>query len=163
LYLLYYSYYSYYFFLLKQPIIQIRAKLVSIVGNVRRLYLYAQTCSLQEYATIAAWKNDLTNVERRVDVFVELVRKEDFNDKISIQDLQRALGQVENLTSYVPFFLVFWLKKKSLLVQSPLHRQHLVTPERRNCSCMVSCLNVEPTAYSSSCATSLDVSSAEHL
>ncbi|KAF9353188.1 hypothetical protein BGX26_009024 [Mortierella sp. AD094] len=85
------------------PICEVRQKLTWFGDMAKRFISYIEGCPVEVFTKMGQVYHDLVGTERRLNNWVELLRKEELKESDCIVDLQRAISQLDHLTeTYLP-------------------------------------------------------------
>ncbi|ORZ05753.1 dynein associated protein-domain-containing protein [Lobosporangium transversale] len=76
---------------------EVRQKLTWLGDMARRFVSYIEGCSVEVFAKMGQVYHDLVGTERRLNAWVEQLRKEELRESDCIVDLQRAIAQMDHL------------------------------------------------------------------
>ncbi|KAF9407583.1 hypothetical protein BGZ94_002642, partial [Podila epigama] len=79
------------------PICEMRQKLAWFGDMAKRFISYIEGCSVEVFAKMGQVYHDLVGTERRLNTWMELLRKEELKESDCIVDLQRAIAQLDHL------------------------------------------------------------------
>ncbi|KAF8982492.1 hypothetical protein BGZ46_001161 [Entomortierella lignicola] len=79
-------------------ICEVRQKLAWFGDMAKRFVSYIEGCPVEVFAKMGQVFHDLVGTERRLNNWVDLLRKEELNESECIVDLQRAIAQMDHLT-----------------------------------------------------------------
>ena len=77
---------------------EVRQKLTWFGDLAKRFVSYIEGCPVDVFAKMGQVYHDLLGTERRLNTWVELLRKEELKELDCIVDLQRAIAQMDHLT-----------------------------------------------------------------
>ncbi|KAF9169409.1 hypothetical protein BGX21_007549 [Mortierella sp. AD011] len=80
------------------PICEVRQKLTWFGDMAKRFISYIEGCPVEVFSKMGQVYHDLVGTERRLNTWVELLRKEELKESDCIVDLQRAISQLDHLT-----------------------------------------------------------------
>lgn len=79
------------------PICEMRQKLAWFGDMAKRFVSYIEGCPVEVFAKMGQVYHDLVGTERRLNTWMELLRKEELKESDCIVDLQRAISQLDHL------------------------------------------------------------------
>ncbi|KAG9326764.1 hypothetical protein KVV02_008654 [Mortierella alpina] len=79
------------------PICEVRQKLAWFGDLAKRFVSYVEGCPVEVFAKMGQVYHDLVGTERRLNTWVELLRKEELKESDCVVDLQRAIAQLDHL------------------------------------------------------------------
>ncbi|KAF9571027.1 hypothetical protein EC968_001114 [Mortierella alpina] len=79
------------------PICEVRQKLAWFGDLAKRFVSYVEGCPVEIFAKMGQVYHDLVGTERRLNTWVELLRKEELKESDCVVDLQRAIAQLDHL------------------------------------------------------------------
>ncbi|KAF9180030.1 hypothetical protein BGZ51_006508 [Haplosporangium sp. Z 767] len=79
------------------PICEVRQKLAWFGDLAKRFVSYIEGCPVEVFSKMGQVYHDLVGTERRLNSWVELLRKEELKESDCVVDLQRAIAQLDHL------------------------------------------------------------------
>ncbi|KAG0363915.1 hypothetical protein BG005_003735 [Podila minutissima] len=79
------------------PICEMRQKLAWFGDMAKRFVSYIEGCPVEVFAKMGQVYHDLVGTERRLNTWMEMLRKEELKESDCIVDLQRAISQLDHL------------------------------------------------------------------
>ncbi|KAF9089316.1 hypothetical protein BGX23_006769 [Mortierella sp. AD031] len=79
------------------PICEVRQKLAWFGDLAKRFVSYIEGCPVEVFVKMGQVYHDLVGTERRLNAWVELLRKEELKESDCVVDLQRAISQLDHL------------------------------------------------------------------
>ncbi|KAK3829868.1 MAG: dynein associated protein-domain-containing protein [Linnemannia elongata] len=79
------------------PICEIRQKLAWFGDLAKRFVSYIEGCPVEVFVKMGQVYHDLVGTERRLNAWVELLRKEELKESDCVVDLHRAIAQLDHL------------------------------------------------------------------
>ncbi|KAF9216830.1 hypothetical protein BGZ59_007829 [Podila verticillata] len=79
------------------PICEMRQKLAWFGDMAKRFVSYIEGCPVEVFAKMGPVYHDLVGTERRLNTWMDLLRKEELKESDCIVDLQRAISQLDHL------------------------------------------------------------------
>jgi len=79
-------------------ICEVRQKLTWFGDLAKRFVSYIEGCPVEVFVKMGQVYHDLVGTERRLNAWVELLRKEELNESDCVVDLHRAISQLDHLT-----------------------------------------------------------------
>ncbi|KAG0253457.1 hypothetical protein BG011_006358 [Mortierella polycephala] len=79
------------------PICEVRQKLAWFGDLAKRFISYIEGCPVEVFSKMGQVYHDLIGTERRLNSWVELLRKEELKESDCVVDLQRAIAQLDHL------------------------------------------------------------------
>ncbi|KAI1316326.1 hypothetical protein EDD11_010105 [Mortierella claussenii] len=79
------------------PVCEVRQKLTLFGDMAKRFVSYIEGCSVEVFAKMGQVYHDLVGTERRLNTWVELLRKEELKESDCAMELQRAIAQLDHL------------------------------------------------------------------
>ncbi|KAF9110823.1 hypothetical protein BGX27_005836 [Mortierella sp. AM989] len=79
------------------PVCEVRQKLAWFGDMAKRFVSFIEGCPVEVFVKMGQVYHDLMGTERRLNAWVELLRKEELNELDCIVDLQRAIAQLDHL------------------------------------------------------------------